>query len=183
MRRSVLESMLLLGVALVPLAGFGAHVFGWMAAASPAVSVSDAESVSAHERLKSLAWLEGTWHGKVGGSDYEAVYSSPKGGTIVSASKQSQGDRTQMFDFETFEVRGSDIFMTPYPGGKKSVSFRLEGHDPAKQSAKFVNADHDFPKALLYERVGEDRLQISLFGDGPSAAVTFDLGSGKKLRR
>ena len=85
--------------------------------------------------------------------------------------------------FETFEVRGSDIFMTPYPGGKKSVSFRLEGHDPAKQSAKFVNADHDFPKALLYERVGEDRLQISLFGDGPSAAVTFDLGSGKKLRR
>ena len=34
MRRSVLESMLVLGVALVPLAGVGGHVFAWMAASS-----------------------------------------------------------------------------------------------------------------------------------------------------
>jgi len=177
MRRNVSRSILWSAAILVVLAGSASRIAAWTAAAS-----SGAASVSAQDRLKSLAWLEGSWRGEVGGSAYEAVYSSPNGGTIVSASKQTQGDRTQMFDFETFEVKGSDVFMTPYPGGKKSVSFRLEGHDPAKRSAKFVNADHDFPKALLCERVDGERRRIHLFGDGPDAAVTFELRLGKQAR-
>ena len=174
MRRRTTHATLLMIVTLIALTGLTSHLRARTALAP------DNVDVSATDRLKSLSWLEGAWHGKVGNSNYEAVYSSTGGGSIVSASKQSQGDRTQMFDFETFQVKGDDVFMTPYPGGNKSVSFKLVDHDPKKHSAKFSNPEHDFPKALHYEMKGGDRLVISLFSDSNTAAMTFELKRKKK---
>jgi hypothetical protein len=111
--------------------------------------------------LAALSWLAGAWHNDT----FETVYTTPRGGEIVSASKFIQQDAAVFFDFERFFQRGDEVVMTPFPGGKKSVAFVLTGFDPKVRSARFVNEAHDFPKTLTYERTGEKTLRITLTGD------------------
>ena len=111
--------------------------------------------------IAALTWLAGTWTS----DNFETVYTSPRGGEIVSASKFLQGERAVFFDYERFRTQGSDVILTPFPGGKKSVDFALHGFDPKKKRARFVNEAHDFPQSLTYERTGERTLRITLVGE------------------
>ena len=72
-----------------------------------------------------LKWLEGTWRGQIGGRDFEARYSGPDGGQILSASKYTEAGKAAGFEFERFEEQGDSVVLTPFPEGKSSVAFRL----------------------------------------------------------
>lgn len=114
------------------------------------------------ERLQSLHWLAGTWRG----ADFEATYTSPEGGMILSASKAFTEGRVSFFEFERFHVEGDAVIFRPYPAGVGSALFRLAEHDPEARRAVFVNPAHDFPTELAYERVGDDQLVITVSGPG-----------------
>ncbi|MGH7509782.1 MAG: DUF6265 family protein [Gemmatimonadales bacterium] len=138
-----------------------------------------AASGPASPPISELSWLEGIWRGRVGSREFEARYTSPEGGLILSASKYTAQGKAVGFEFERFEEKDGTLVLTPYPDGKMSVSFRLARHDPDARVAVFENPAHDFPTRISYQRVAEDSLTILVSGpgkDGKESVISYELG-------
>lgn len=115
--------------------------------------------------LKSLGWLEGRWRGPTGeGESFEAIYSSPDGGVILSINKSFAGEQVTFVEFERFEVADGKVVMTPFPDGQRACTFTLIEHDAAARRAVFANPKNDFPSRIVYERVEQDGLRIHVEG-------------------
>lgn len=132
--------------------------------AKPAGPKASKSSLVADGRLQELAWLAGEWRGKAGDTDVVEWHSDPKGGMIVMATKELSGGKASLFDFGVISERAEAIAFVPYPYGKPSVPFLLEGHDPKVKRARFVNAAHDFPQSFTFTRDEKDGLTIVLEG-------------------
>jgi len=128
--------------------------------------------------IRDLAWLEGTWQGKIGERDFEARYSGTDGGQVLSASKYTKEGVAAGFEFERFEELDGTLVLTPFPEGKSSVTFKLAELDPKSRRAVFENLAHDFPTRLSYQRVADNRLTILVSGpgeDGQEQVLTYSL--------
>jgi hypothetical protein len=116
--------------------------------------------------IESLGFLAGSWSGTTGDRQWEACYTTPAGGEILSVNKEMRDGSVVMIEFERFRVVDGNVVMTPYPFGKMAaVSFTLTRHDPQARLAEFANPQHDFPQRLVYHRVADDRLRIDIFGE------------------
>ncbi len=150
-------------------------------AAAAAVSMM---SVAADEKedetvLSHLAWLEGKWSGPFEGGTWEAWYTSPSAGLMMSANKEINAGRIKMFEFERFTEEAGDVVLVPYPNGRESVEFELVDFDPKVKRAKFVNEQHDFPQEIVYALKEKDRLVIDVFATRDGHRFGFQL----ELRR
>ncbi len=128
--------------------------------------------------IRDLAWLEGTWQGKIGERDFEARYSGADGGQVLSASKYTKEGVAAGFEFERFEELDGTLVLTPFPEGKSSVTFKLAELEPTSRRAVFENLAHDFPTRLSYQRVADNRLTILVSGpgeDGQEQVLTYSL--------
>ena len=100
------------------------------------------------------------------GGQFEAFYSSPEGGKILSFSELKQGGKSVYFEFERFETKGAGkgrgIVLTPHPKGKAAASFELVTLDRKAKRAVFENPKKDYPTRIVYHRVAGDRLEITL---------------------
>jgi hypothetical protein len=128
--------------------------------------------------IHDLSWLEGVWHGRIGGREFEAHYTGIEGEQVLSASKYSENGKPAGFEFERFEQRGDTLMLTPFPEGKSSVSFPLAEYDAQARRAVFENLSHDFPTRISYQRVARNRLTILVSGpgeDGNEQVLTYAL--------
>jgi hypothetical protein len=128
--------------------------------------------------VSDLSWLQGVWHGRIGGREFEAHYTGAEGGQILSASKYTEEGKAAGFEFERFEQRGDTLVLTPFPEGKSSVSFPLAEYDSRNRRAVFENLAHDFPTRISYQRVAKNRLTILVSGpgeDGKELVLTYSL--------
>lgn len=112
--------------------------------------------------LAEMSWLAGTWSGDMWGGRFEAHYSTPAGGRILSHSRLIKDDEVSFFEFEVFELKEGIVHMQPYPGGKLVTGLTLKTHDAKARRAVFENRDKDYPTRIVYERVGEKQLVITL---------------------
>jgi hypothetical protein len=118
--------------------------------------------------VSDLGWLAGSW---IGGSSestiYESHYSTPNGGVIVSASKETRNGRTVSTDLEMIHQKDGRIIFQPFPNGVKSPSsFPLVTFDALARRAVFENREHDFPQVFIFEQPALDALKITLQGPG-----------------
>ncbi len=135
------------------------------------------------EQLATMTWMEGKWTGLFGGNRFEATYSSPEGGAILSMNKEFLEGHPCYVEFERFGYDDTGAFLIPYPGGRpKDIKFRLIGYDPAVKRASFQNRENDWPTDIIYERVSEDSLFITLSGPAKDSdsMKTMQLRLGKK---
>lgn len=130
----------------------------------PATRPAPPPSPAGLEKVAALAWLAGHWYGESGATTWEAVYSSPAGGEVVSASKEMRDGRVVMHELERFHAVGDEVLMTPHPFGKARADFRLIELDAAARKGVFEHAPNDFPRRLVYHRTAEDTLTITLSG-------------------
>lgn len=166
--------------------GAGTLAVGWAGVAidgqqAPVTQPVTNASPTALIELESLGWLAGTWEGPYRDGTWEAVYSSPAGGEIVSANKEMAGGCVRMFEFERFRVVGADVVMTPYPFGRPMGDFRLREHERPARRAVFENPENDFPREIHYARPADDTLTIELVGERSGEPVR--LGMTLKKRR
>ena len=142
----------------------------WLVILSVSVFAQDAPL---RPNINTLSWLAGNWKGDFEGNPYECYYTTPKGGTIISVSKEFPEGRPCFIEFEKFTVVGDSIVLTPYPDGKKSDDFILTDYDPNVKKAKFVNYKHDFPNEIIYELVNNGNMIISVAGDQKGKWLKF----------
>ena len=120
------------------------------------------EDEPAKAAIADMSWLAGEWSGDMWGGRYEAYYTTPEGGMIISHSKLMKGEQESFYEFEVFESRDDGIYLQPFPGGRKAVGFDLVEHVEADRRAVFENPDKDYPTRIVYHRVSDDELVITL---------------------
>jgi hypothetical protein len=138
-----------------------------------ALLISSTPAHAAATLVSDLGWLAGNW---IGGSSegtlYESHYSTPNGGVIVSASKETRNGRTVSTDFEIFYQKEGRIIFQPCPNGTKSPSsFPLVTFETLSRRAVFENREHDFPQVFIFEQPAADALRITLEGPGKDGAT------------
>jgi hypothetical protein len=138
---------------------------------SAGIVMAQENNTSGAEIIRQLDWLEGKWSGDIQGKPFEAIYSSPEGGVILSQSKELNENSPCFFEFEKFEAFDDAVIMTPYPGGEKSVPFRLIDYKSTVKKAHFRNPEHDFPNDIIYEMPEPDRLLFTVSGKSKSGQV------------
>jgi hypothetical protein len=111
------------------------------------------------------------------GGTFTAYYSTPEGGKILSSSELLQQGKMVYHEFERFEVVEGAIAMRPFPEGKAADAFRLAAFNAKEKKAVFENPRKDYPTRIVYQRVADDQLVITLSDPhGTSGKTeTFDL--------
>jgi hypothetical protein len=112
------------------------------------------------DKIASLTWLAGTWQGPIWGGTWTTQYTTPAGGMVLSTSKLLRGGKAAYFEFERFDVQGGDVVLNPYPKGSPAAKFKLVALEGKK--ATFENPKNDYPSRIVYHRVADDRLVITL---------------------
>jgi hypothetical protein len=152
-----------------------------LALAAGAMLSADPPAEEPRRGIAALGWLEGAWRSAdEKGTVWEACYSSPEGGEIVSATKQIKGGKVTLYDFERFREVDGKVVLTPFPHGKASVDFTMADApsrpgEPAPKRAIFVNLEHDFPQRMKYELTADGKLEITLVADKDGHHVGFKL--------
>jgi hypothetical protein len=122
----------------------------------------DVQRVEPKEVLNEMSWLAGSWSGEMWGGTFNAYYSTPEGGKIISHSQLVKGEKVAFYEFEVFEARDLVVHLQPFPAGKGAVGFQLQSSDPEERKAIFENPDKDFPTRIVYHRVSDNGLEITL---------------------
>lgn len=131
-------------------------------AAPPAVEIDD----SPEGKLASMTWLAGDWIGRSPKGVWEAHYTSPAGGVILSTNKEYVEGVVRSFEWERFAVEDGEVVVWPHPRGEKRVAFKLTELDREKQKAVFENPRYNFPQRLEYQRFDADTLVIKVTAPG-----------------
>lgn len=127
--------------------------------------------------MDDLKWLAGSWEGPMWGGVFRAYYSTPEGGKVLSISELVKEGRISYTEFERFEMRDGKVILTPYPAGNAADSFDLVELDKKGCKAIFENPKKDFPTRILYQRVSDTKLEITLSDPhgGSKKIEKFDL--------
>lgn len=136
---------------------------------------SPAAKPDAAAQIASLDWLAGTWAGAVGPGTWEAVYTTPAGGEVMSTNKEIRKGKVVSFEFERFFVKDGKVVMTPYVKGINTVAFTLTQNDPKARRAIFENPKHDFPQRIDYHRRSDDLLHIGVYAKRDGKWAGFEL--------
>ncbi len=136
-------------------------------------------------QVRDIDWLSGDWitaDTAAGASRWEAVYGSPSGDHLLSASKELRKGQVVTFDYEHFYERDGAVRMRPYPSGRASVEFTLTAYSEERRRAVFENPDHDFPRRFVYHRTADDALVIELSGEMGGQTVEMRLDMQPRIR-
>lgn len=121
------------------------------------------ERSQADADLASMTWLAGYWRGEMWGGEFHAHYSTPEGGLILSHSRLLKDGQESFYEFEVFGPANDEIvWLQPFPGGRKAVGFPLETLDKEARKATFEQPEKDYPTRIVYHRVSDDELVITL---------------------
>jgi hypothetical protein len=134
-------------------------------------------SVTTRSVLDQMDWLAGNWSGDMWGGRFVAHYTTPEGGMIISHSRLLINGQVNFYEFEVFEPEGDGVHFQPFPGGEPADGLSLTSHDVMARRAVFENKDKDFPTRIVFERVADDHLVITLSDPhgGSDEVETFNL--------
>lgn len=121
-------------------------------------------SVKAQDIKSDLGFLAGTW--KVTDKETFEEWALQSDGSLKGESYKLVNDQKELVETLAIIKVGSDIYYEATvldQNDGKAIRFKLTG----TKGNKFVfeNATHDFPKKIVYEKVNDTFLSISVTGD------------------
>jgi hypothetical protein len=130
-------------------------------AAAPAASATAAPAAAAAD-VSRLAWLTGCWELRTATRVTQESWIAPAGGLMLGTSRTVVRDVAREFEFLRIESRGGVATYVAQPNGGAATPF---GATTVSDSAvTFENPQHDFPKRIMYRRVGADSLVARIEG-------------------
>ncbi len=147
-------------------------------AAAPALAATSVAATTApspvvqNDELGAFAWLEGEWQRTMRrGVAIERWRHVPGVGLVGEAVlRPTDADTEVPTEALLLVTMGADTFYiarpseNPYP-----VAFRLVSH--ADDTAVFENPTHDFPQRIIYRRISDDAMTVSIEGPGDDGRV------------
>jgi hypothetical protein len=128
-----------------------------LAMAAGLLSATIAASSATGPRAPDLAWLAGSWCGEAGGIVSEELWMAPRGGVMLGMHRETRAGRAADFEFLRIELRKGTATYLAQPGGRAATAFELRS--TSARGVTFANERHDYPKRVIYERVGPSRLK------------------------
>lgn len=119
--------------------------------------------------LNDLKWLEGTWF-EMDHAGFRETWQWQNDQMITGFGFTTENDDTLVSEKLQIFVKNTDIFYQSLVFGhnhNQEIGFRLTYK--TADSLVFNNPDHDFPKYIIYRKLGSDSLRVYVrdgFGDG-----------------
>ena len=112
-------------------------------------------------------WLAGRWCTAEGAPTRTCEQWQPgAGGMMLGTSQTVKGGKTVAFEFLRIALDGDKAVYLPQPGGKAPVAFRAMA---GGEGLTFVNASHDYPQRIHYQREGDELIAEISLADGSKA--------------
>lgn len=104
------------------------------------------------ESLRGLEWLAGCWQSDDGSA--QEVWAQRGDGLLLGFGIALDGGRVAFYELLTITVGDDGLpVYTAQPAGQSPTAFVAA--DLADASARFVNAEHDYPQEIAYRLDGE----------------------------
>jgi len=129
--------------------------------------------------IEDLVWITGDWQSSPGGrAQVEEHWTKPAGATMMGVSRTIVGEKTAEFEYLRIEQRADGIFYVAHPKAQcPGTDFKLTKLSDSE--AVFENPQHDFPKRIIYRKIGEDGLTASIDGGEGTKAMAFPMKKTK----
>jgi len=114
-----------------------------------------------------LAWLQGHWQSQQGAVWIEEHWLAPRDGIMLGINRSGNGKGQVSFEFLRIQDNDGTLTYWAAPGGNSAVPFELE--QTSTSDVSFVNAEHDYPQKIHYERVGDTLTATISAVDGTNA--------------
>lgn len=112
--------------------------------------------------LTALAWLAGNWTGTQDGVEMEELWQKPKGNSMLALHRDVKEGRTISFEFLRIEATADAITYWASPRGRPATPFKLI--EQGNKRAVFENAEHDFPRRIIYWMTDDGSLHAKIEG-------------------
>jgi len=97
-------------------------------------------------------WLAGHWQSGDDDPVVEEVWTDGAGGLLLGVNRTRIGGEAVAFEFLRIESTETGTRYCAQPSGRPATCFELTGQ--TVNSARFENADNDFPQVIEYSRDG-----------------------------
>ena len=139
---------------------------------APGTARDDARAAT----LAPAAWLAGCWEAAsaTGRSITEEQWMPPSGGLMVGMSRSVRDGTAR--GYELLTIRAGDdggLVYRAAPSGQAVTDFPARAIEPGR--LEFVNAEHDFPKKIVYTRLDESLTEAAVFGEVDASEPAFTL--------
>ena len=121
---------------------------------------------SASSPITRAGWLSGCWEMRVGDRYTMEMWMPPAGGTMMGASRTTRAGVVREYEQLRLHTSGDTLVYTALPSGQKMTDFKST--TVSETSLVFENPTHDFPKKVMYRRVGADSVVARVEGPGPN---------------
>jgi uncharacterized protein DUF6265 len=102
------------------------------------------------------------------------MWMPPAGGTMMGASRTTRAGAVREYEQLRLHTAGDTLVYTALPSGQSLADFKSTSITAT--ALVFENPTHDFPKKIIYRRVGEDSLVARVEGPGPNNTTRgFDI--------
>jgi hypothetical protein len=104
----------------------------------------------------------------------EEYWMAPRGGTMLGMSRTVQADKTTGYELVMIREVDERLLFEAHPSGQAPAVFeatRLSG-----EAVTFENPQHDFPRRIVYNRVGADSIRAEIDDGAGGGALQFAYG-------
>jgi hypothetical protein len=112
------------------------------------------------------AWMAGCWAGERAGERFHERWMAADPATLLGVSHTVKAGRMTAFEFLRVVVKDRKAVYVAQPGGAPPTEFVASSQTGDR--IVFENTAHDFPKRVIYERSGPNRLTASIDGGATS---------------
>ncbi len=140
-------------------------LFALLFAAILGSSVGVSATAPKSEGIEEFEWLVGSWLRS--GGKIQETWGRLSNSLLEGASYIVDGETgaKRQDEWILLASMGDDLYYITKPGrNPEPVPFRLVA--TGANSATFENLNHDFPQRIIYERVGETMLTVTIEGPG-----------------
>ena len=127
----------------------------------------------AQDDVGSVAWLSGCWVASAGDVLSEEVWMEPEGGLMVGMARTLRGGVATGYEFLLLQRKDGGLTYSAYPSRQDPTDFQAT--KVSTQRLRFENPQHDFPRAIEYERTSPDSLTAKVYGEIGSPEPAFVL--------
>lgn len=112
-------------------------------------------------------WMTGCWSGERGAEKFHERWTGGDDSTLLGVAHTTKAGKLTAFEFLRVVVKDGRAVYVAQPNGAPPTEFAAT--TATANRVVFENPAHDFPKRVIYEKSGADRLTASIDGGSEKA--------------